>query len=99
MKNLINVNKEVIELSERGIQTWVTPSGGVRLTQRIQLGDTYAVVKLSDEFSEYTTADTMYKSDLLKSIEHKDWIEVKDAVICRESDLKEEKYSDDKPAD
>lgn len=95
MKNLINVDKEVIELSERGIQIWITPLGGVRITQRIQLSDIYAVMKLSDREQVYATADTMYTSDLLKSIEHKQWKEVTDAVICRESDLKERKISDD----
>lgn len=93
MKNLINVDKEVIELSDRGIQTWITPFGGVRLTQRIQLGDSYAVINLTGDTLK-TTADTVYKSELQKIIVDGNWVEVKDAVICRESDLKEENSSD-----
>lgn len=94
MKNLINVDKEVIELSERGVQAWITPFGGVRLTQRIQLGDSYAVINLTGDKLK-TTADTIYKSELQKVITDGNWVEVKDAVICRESDLKEKNFDDD----
>lgn len=98
MKNLINVDKEVNELSVRGVQTWVTPFEGVRLTQRIQLGESYAVINLTGDTltgdTLKTTADIIYKSELQKIIIDGNWVEVRDAVICRESDLKEEKYSD-----
>lgn len=93
MKNLISIDKQVTKLNDKGIQTWITPFGWVRLTQRIQLGDSYAVINLTGDTSK-TTADTIYKSELQKIIVDGNWVEVKDAVICRESDLKEKNFND-----
>ena len=89
MENLIRVDKQVAKLNDKGIQTWITPQGGLRFTQRIQLGEAYAIMRLSDEVWSYTAAYTAEKSDLLRIIEDNEWNEIPDAMVCRESDVKE----------
>ena len=90
MRNLIKLDTKEVELLKRdGVQVWLNAKGNVRITQRIQLCDCYAVVKLG-EHDDSITADRMYKDELLRLIKDSKWTEIKDAVICHESDVKED---------
>ena len=90
MRNLIKLDTKEVELLKRdGVQVWLNAKGNVRITQRMQLCESYAIIKLGKNGDLSVPADTMYEVELLRLIKDNKWIEIKDAVICRESDVKE----------
>lgn len=96
MKNLINTESmEIVELSQNEPQTWASPKGRIHITQRLSSRDSYAIIRLGTTFTqEPLVAMTMNGGKLMETIRNNGWVEVKDAVICRELDVKTEKLED-----